>query len=481
MNPSQKTNLSTSERSAWAILLGVLAIWSYFSFNNWIGDSEFWPISLANQWENWKFQPALIYKPLFHLSLYWIYAFDLNSVGHVQVAKAFYTFLGVGGFICLFTILKTYLSIQKALVLVLILISSNLGFSQMGLIRSDFLSFFLALFFFLHAPKVASDRWLKLGIYSFLFSILLFAVTPKSVFMNVLIFFFSFFQLQRNVRFRFCLVYGWSIILGYFILDQIILDGQISWSSLNASSFFVKSYYAQTIQPFFNHNLICYLKNDAVLWAALALGVVWQLVLVVMKKLKNSDYPWVAVGILTFSILLTYKPALPFFVGAYWGFLLLGLIPVLKKVEVKYLTALLIFTLAVFSLRISPIYYYPNSIQLQTIDEIEGLVKAIPEGRLFDGLGVAPRSPQHLFYVGPDDDQSSSLTLKWVKEKRPEVIVYSPRLKLIEPGIGEFLRAEYQTIGMGYWVRKDLQVGKKMGHLKPAFFIFGYYPVPENL
>ncbi len=481
MNPSQKTNLFPSKHSAWAILLGVLAIWSYFSFNNWIGDSEFWPISLANQWNNWKFQPALIYKPLFHLSLYWIYAFDLTSVEHVQVAKAFYTLLGAGSFICFFTIFKKYLSIQKSLLLVLILIFSNLGFSQIGLIRSDFLSFFLALFFFLHAPKFASDKWLKLGFFTFAFSVLLFAVTPKSIFISVLIFFFSLFQLQKNIRLRFCLVYGWALILGYLILDQVIFDGKISWSSLNAISFYVKSYYSQSIQPFFNRNLIGYLENDAVLWLALVSGLVGQLILVTKKKLGSSDYPWVAVGVATLLILLLHKPALPFFVGSYWGFLFLGLIPILKKIEAKYLTALLVIALAIFSLRISPSYYYPNSIQLQTIQEIESLVKTIPQGHLFDGLGVAPRSPQHLFYVGPDDDQSNSLSLKWVKEKRPEVVVYSARLKLIEPEIGEFLREEYRPIGMGFWLRKDLETTKKMGHLKPAFFVFGYYPVPENL
>ncbi len=481
MNPSQKTNLFPSKHSAWAILLGVLAIWSYFSFNNWIGDSEFWPISLANQWDNWKFQPALIYKPLFHFSLYWIYAFDLSSVEHIQVAKAFYTLLGAASFICLFAIFKKHLSLQKSLALVLILIFSNLGFSQIGLIRSDFLSFFLALFFFLHAPKIDSDKWLKLGFFSFTFSVLLFAVTPKSVFMSLLIFLFSFFHLNKNVRFRFCLVHGWSIILGYLILDQVIFDGKISWSSLNAISFYAKSYYAQSIQPFFNHNFVSYLKNDVVLWVALISGLVWQLVLLFKKKFISADHSWTAVGIATFLVLLLHKPMLPFFVGSYWGFLFLGLIPILKKIEVKYLTALLIVTLGVFSVRISPNYFYPNSVQLQTIEEIESLVKSIPQGRLFDGLGVAPRSPQHLFYVGPDDDQSNSLTLKWVKEQRPEVVVYSARLKLIEPEIGDYLRAEYQTIGMGYWLRKDLETTKKMSHLKPAFFIFGYYPVPENL
>jgi hypothetical protein len=43
------------------------------------------------------------------------------------------------------------------------------------------------------------------------------------------------------------------------------------------------------------------------------------------------------------------------------------------------------------------------------------------------------------------------------------------------------LKSDYEAIGIGYWIRKDKKLEKKLGELKPAFFVFGYYPLVKYL
>lgn len=476
MNPSQKTNLFESEKTIWAVLALVLVIWSYFSYTNWISDSEFWPVTLSGHWDQWKLQPALIFKPLFHLSLSWIYAFNLNSVEHLKVAKAFYTLLGATSFVVFFQILKKYLSSQKALCVVLIFLFTNLGFSQIGTIRSDFLSYFGVLFFFLLEPKVKRDSWVQHSLLVLVFSVLLVLITPKSLFLALLISVYSFFKLKGHARVRFVLATGWLFIFAYFLADYLIAKFGAGRGVIATLNFAGSSYFSKDAMPFFSHILNYYLISDAVIWLGIFIGLCWQVIQRFNAKNRLANLSWLMMGVLGLLILLLHKPALPFFVGSYLGLFILSVVPFLQKISVKYLLSVLVVTLVMFMVRYQYNYHYPNAVQLSTIQKLEDLLAEIPNGKMFDGLAVAPRAPQDLFYLGPDEDQSNSQILTLVKSDKPELIVYTHRLKFIEPEIGELLRANYEPIGIGYWLRKDIKVKTNLSELKPAFFIFGYYP-----
>src|SRR5690606_38445903 len=69
------------------VLFSVLAIWFFFSYFQWIGDSEFWPISLAGHWDQADVHPSLLYKATFHGTLSWIHLWDLSNVVHIKIAK----------------------------------------------------------------------------------------------------------------------------------------------------------------------------------------------------------------------------------------------------------------------------------------------------------------------------------------------------------------------------------------------------------
>lgn len=481
MNPSQKANRWNSNIVTWAILFIALAIWSYFSFHNWIGDSEFWPVSLSGHWDKWKTQPALLFKFLFHLSLSWIYLFDLNSVEHLKFAKAFYTLLGASSFFLFFHILKKHISREKSLCVVFIFLLSHLGFTQIGLIRSDFLSFFLALIFFLIVPSKINPRsWLKWGILSFIFSSLLFLITPKSIFFGILAFFFIFFTLQGQARFRYVLTFGWLFIFIYFLFSKILFVEEVNRIIESTINFVYVSYTSKNSLPFFNLHLIGFLKNDALLWVLIICGLLVQ-----FKNEFLNLQNWTAVGLGALLIIFVHRPALPFFVGSYWGLLFLSLIPLMKKIEFKYFVGVLAVTIGIFMFRFSFVYYYPNEVQYETIQVLEETIKNIPKGKIFDGLGVAPRAPLSLNYLGPYQRMANYGALKRIKKKRPALIVYTARGKLIEPQFSWLLQTHYKPVGIGYWLRKDIEIESEikdhLGRLKPSFFVFGYYPVPEYL
>lgn len=476
MNPSQKTNLFESEKTSWAILFAVLATWSFFSYTNWIGDSEFWPISLSGHWDQWKTQPALIFKPLFHLSLSWIYLFKLNSVDHIKVAKAFYTLLGAGSFIVFFQVLKRNLPIQKALCVVLIFLFSSLGFSQIGLIRSDFLSFFVVLFFFLWAPRIKEGSWIQHALIGFGFSLVLVLITPKSIFFGLLIFIYSLLQLKGKARFRYVLAMGWLFIFVYYGVDFLIQQQGIGRGFIALVDFAGTSYFDPEALPFFNHILINFLKSDLVLWVLILAAYFWQIKKVFILNKKSQNLTWILIGLFTLLIMVFHKPALPFFIGSYWGILFLGLIPALQKASIRFVIGVLAITVVIFGIRFDSHYHFSNFVQFKTIQQLENYMAQIPNGRIFDGLGVTPRSKQFLYYVGPDEPQSNEQIMTFVSAEKPELIVYTHRLKLLEPELGPFLQSEYRPIGIGYWLRQDLKAEKELGELPPAFYIFGYYP-----
>ena len=92
-----------------------------------------------------------------------------------------------------------------------------------------------------------------------------------------------------------------------------------------------------------------------------------------------------------------------------------------------------------------------------------------------------PRAPNYLFYLGPDETRSNLQIWEKVQNTKPEFIVYSVRLALIKEHVNPFLQMYYNPVGIGYWVRKDISFAKELGFLKPAVYIFGYYPMPEML
>lgn len=477
MKVSQSSNFLRNERLQEGFLFVFVSIWAYFCYTNWISDSEFWPVTLSGHWDQWRDNPALIYKAVFHASLSWIYALDLDSVTHLKVAKAFYAVLGGVSFLFFYKILKREIDSLKAVIVTLIFLLSNLGFSQIGVIRSDFLSFLVfevALYLLL---QIEPYRWKKVGLYFIFFSAFLFLCTPKSIYFIILLFVSLGLYIPKGFRMKYV-----NLLLGAACLCATIL---FLWSKYNNAFLSAFNWGLESQQAshekFFRSRVISYLANDMHLVVLLISGLLLQTVSILRNQQRQEALYWTVFGIGSFLILVFHRPLLPFFMGSYWGLFFLSLIPTLKKCSTRLLISLFLITGIVFGFRYSLQYHYPNQIQMETISSVESIVKSIPNGRMFDGLGVAPRVSQVMSYLGPDDRVSTIFIFASVVSLKPEFIITNHRWLLIDADKNSFLIENYNSVGMGYWLRKDQKMKVNIPKFKSAFHVFGFEPAPEML
>lgn len=453
-------------------VLFLVSVWSYFSFHNWISDSEFWPITLSGHYDQWRNHPALIYKGLFHLTLSWIYWFDLDSAGHIRAAKACYSLFGAGYFILFYLMVKKHLSQRHSLLVLLVVLTSSLGFSQVGVIRSDFLASLLVLIYLFFQNKNRS--WLAQCAYFFTFSVLLILTTPKSLFWVLAIWIYLFLKFENKERFAFIKVSSAFIIIALGVVtyaDQVYLQSQI-FNSFYLAWQHNLALYESKVQMNDLVFLLPYLSND---WAFLSLIGCMLLKAPVSKNITGATRGLI---LLICGTLFFHEPRLPFFVGSYILVLFLLLIPALKSIGTQQRVVLLLAVIFLNLFRAHPRqYFFSNEIQLKTIQTISDFVEA-KSYSVIDGLGLFPRVKKlDLTYMGPFDPVANELFLKKIKNTKPDFLVYTGRFLNIEPDISKVLTHHYKNVGNGYWLRNDLKEQDKFVDVLPGYY-FNFQPSP---
>lgn len=452
------------------LVLLLLSFWSYFSFHNWIADSEFWPITLSGHFDQWRQHPALIYKSVFHLSLGWIYIFDLSSVEHIQFAKGFYTFLGGLYFYFFYFLSKRHLSEPLSVLALFVVLSSSLGFSQIGVIRSDFLaSFFVLIYFFIQKPH----KTFKHQCLIFLaFSILMLLATPKALFWVAALWVLLILTFNKADRLLFLKLSVSLLIVSLGVItfiDQFYLNSQIfnsfflAWqhnSELRNSNIKMNDF--EFLKP--------YLKND---WALLVL-ISFMLIQSFMSKNISIGMKFF-IFIISLA-LITHEPKLPFFVGSYLFILFLVLMPSLQSLGNRQITILFVIVSIVNLSRIDlRQYHFPNRIQLSTIKRVSHFIDS-KSYSVIDGLGLFPRVKKlDLTYVGPFDPVANEIFFNKIQKTKPDFLVYTGRFLNLEPEISKLLANYYKNVGNGYWLRKDIDEKIKFEHVLSGFH-FNYRP-----
>lgn len=454
------------------VVLFLLSLWSYFSFHNWISDSEFWPVTLSGHYDQWRNHPALIYKGFFHLTLSWIYWFDLDSAGHLRAAKACYSLFGVGYFFLFYLMVKRHLSQLHSLLVILVVLTSSLGFSQVGVIRSDFLASLLVLIYLFFQNGKWS--WQKQSVYFFVFSALLFLTTPKSLFWVVTFWIYMVLNFENKERLVFIRVSSIIIILALGVvtyIDQVFLQSQIFNSFYLAWQHNFALY--QSKEPMNDLVfLLPYLSND---WAFLSLIACMLFNSFLSKNITSAVRGLI---LLLCGILLYHEPRLPFFVGSYILILFLLLIPTLKSLGTQQRVVLLLAVVMINLIRINPRqYFFSNEIQLKTIQIISDFIEN-QSYSVIDGLGLFPRVKKlDLTYIGPFDPVANEIFLKKIKDTKPDFLVYTGRFLNIEPIISKVLAQHYKNVGNGYWLRNDLKEQAKFVEVLPGYY-FNFRPDP---
>lgn len=477
MDSSQSANTPQREKILWAVFLLILSIWACFSYTNWISDSEFWPVTLSGHWADWKTHPSLVYKALFHGTLSWIYAFDLDSVGHLKVAKAFYSLLGVISFLLFYKILRSRLDKTKSIIVTLIFMFSHLGFSQIGLIRSDFLSFLVFEVALLSLLAVSNLEWKKMGLLNLLFAVLIFLTTPKGAYFVFILAVFSLLRVDKQYRLRLLNLFLFFVSLGMLLLYGISKFTDAFLSALRWNLDFRKG----TDYNFWYTPSPLFLKNDLFLIVLISVGWITQLVQLSRKQRFTNDLAWMIIYLCGIIVLVLHKPLLPFFLGSVWGLFFFSIIPILSSIRTRYLLFVLIIGIGIFMARFSEYHHYSNRPQYQAIEEIENLVNSIPNGKVFDGLGVAPRAPHIVSYIGPEDQEANISAFVQMITEKPAVVIATHRMALINADVTSFLLNNYKQIGLGYWIRKDIEIPADFSQLSSGMHVFGFFPIPSML
>ncbi len=446
------------------IVFFVLLIWFFFSYYQWIGDSEFWPISLAGHWGQSSQNPSLLYKAVFHGTLSWIHLWDLSNVLHIKIAKALYAGLGVAIVLVLQHILKSKLGPVKALILILFLLSNSMAFANLGLIRSDNLATLLLLILFWILSRFDPVEWKKLFGVLVLGSIPVFLSTPKAVYGILILWVYVFFYVRPSLRLRFLnasmavLILALLTVIG---LSKMELMPELYDSLISALNYHLKaqSHYSGFLSRF---NKPYFLK-DLVFYGAIIFFFGWQLILIPRKKNSRNLglTACTAMGIMVGGAFLMQRPSLPFFLSSLLPFFFLCLLPIFARIKRKWLVSLLVGNLLYSTLwGHHELFFVSNKIQVETIHKIEvRLAKCNPNSIIFDGLALFPsarRVHSLLAYVASDDEIALYGGIDALQREIPELVILTSRIVHNSYLFNDFIIRNYVSVGKGYWLRKDI-------------------------
>jgi len=472
----QSSNGIWAQRAVGALVLTAAVAWVYLTSTNWITSSEFWPITLAGHWDQWRDHPSLLYKAFFHATLSWIYLLDLDSVQHLRVARFFYAILGLIFFFLFYRLCRKFINARQAFLTILLFAMSLTGFSQIGLIRSDFLSSLLALvallvYFNEKVPKV--HKILLLGFVSLL---MLFS-TPKSVliivaFLPVIILenrhFFSF----RRLNIFLVIMTVLSVL--FWILDYS-LDQKLAMALGDAFHHNLEAQAVAKTQTLHYKFVEWYLLHDGLLFAGLILLVVKQLWSGFANRVfRDLGFALFGLGILL--IFLLHEPKLPFFLGSLFPLLIFSALPSLAKIPTRGIAVLgLIFGLSTIALGRFPYYHDSYEPQLQVVEILERILNEHPGMSHFDGVQLLPRAQNSkLIFVGPFDSWANLYAMEALEKKPPDLLVYTPRVQNLEPRFSIFMLKLYQAKGPGYWIRKGHPFQESLENMPLSLVYFGY-------
>jgi hypothetical protein len=125
-------------------------------------------------------------------------------------------------------------------------------------------------------------------------------------------------------------------------------------------------------------------------------------------------------------------------------------------------------------------WWSPNEPQLKVVRTLSEILQNHPNASYFDGIGILPRSPQLLAYIGPADDVGNLSAIEKATKQRPDLILYTSRTALLGQGFVDFLLSQYREIGANLYLRKDLDWKLKVDFPAPPVFLFQTNPREFN-
>lgn len=448
-----------------------------------IGDSEFWPITVSGELlKESTLDPVVYYKFFFHLLLSWIHLIQgIDSSTHVFIAKVFFSTLGTLSFFLYgFWGYKVTGSRHGFIAAFLVLILSCLFFSQFHRIRSDLLALMLSLSHLILCRDLileSTKKWpkaifLKASL-CVLLSVLIVLSTPKAIYFLILNFIYLSFLVSdprsrlasRPSFYRVCVAIGLTFATPTFVLSLALLFLEHFNSAVQLAfvHFFYSlrevSYFAPVSWIFLQR----YLHLDFVHLVFCALGICYLAYNWCQKGLSSEAKGALWCSIFAILFILTYPAKYPFFLASLFPYVMMPAVlflsaPLVAGHSFKYrlgLFMVLSTTWAAYHYR-DVIWWSTNQDQLVEIRQLDKFMSEFENARYFDGLGLLPRQNTVLGYLGPHDGLGTSFATQKALDETPEFILALSRMFYAGPQLEVYLNENYRPLNDSLWIRKDL-------------------------
>ncbi len=429
-----------------------------------ISSSEFWSIFISKNLFTGNVKWDAVYlKPVFHLLLSLIYAFDLNDFYHIIAAKVLFAINGVLQFVLVFKILELIYKMRLLnLFLACFIISAPYFISHMFQVRSDQLA--LTAFLFLVSLSLKKDddtRRLQLVI-ACIFPLIAFKHIYFLVLALPVVPLKPYFENWKKKTFLS------KVIPGLLVVNFIVwvLD-----KGNPALHYFLNSYDSTL---FSWRLLLTWAKTE---WFYIYFSFLPFLFKDFRNylKIKKLEYLLVIQLSIVF-ILFFHSQKLPFFIASFLPVLYLTIAIFCQYLNEKKLIAYkIVLPILVLggshSIYQATKYYHVfslNNPQLIAIDRISNIITKNNMTYL-DGMGILPRGKNVGCFVSPEDEIATRTCNQYLNQHLPDAIIVTNRLMGFPFDFTKLEEMGYVTVGPNLYIRHVLSARfKGSGFTWPA-------------
>lgn len=441
----------------------LLILLTYQSIHNFISHSELWAIASGRIFGNGTSESTILYvKPLFYFILNLPYKFDLGNSEHIKVSRFLF---GLIGFSILFIWYLISLVITRSrrtsIFYSIFLLSFHLIAYNIFRVRADIMAcFFGSLVVFQalkmrQAPTLGNLDWIKL----LTLFCAIFLCTPKGITIILPLLTFSYFCTKRTPSKSPHLI--WSALLA---ASPLLTVGLVIASIFPTVGYVYDPYSVALI--YFGSTLELFTKLSS--WEAFLtslkinflqyLLILWSLIELTKKRSQSKRaFPLVALSGSSLTLMLLFPEK--------WEYYLASVIPFVASPSIFLIDKIIKTKKGMFTFLAASIiplimtsfanWHVPNKTQFEYIEDFDELNLSFEDPEYFDSLGLLPRAPSILMYVGPNDHEGNVESFEKVKRRRPTFIVYSEKISHARELFQEYLLHEYESVFPGVFIDKE--------------------------
>ncbi len=483
------SNIFWQDLKKYGVFLFPLPLFIYLSRHNFISHSELWSISSAHFFGSLSPEALITYiRPAFFSILSIPYFFELTNTEHILLARSLFGILASLNLLLVYKLVRA-LNWKKSqgLIFCSFLLSFHVFFYNFYRVRSDFLALTVALICLIRILKPRKFYLTKLRFDPTLpfLSFLLILTTPKALYFLIMISatYFLVNYPQKKVPRTFYEILLLLVMPAAGIVIFLQFSGVHSGHFENIYAIVLNYYYqsfSEALKPESLGAVFRTLKINFLNYSLIGLGFC----LILLKKKTRKDYLSFLLFFSALAALVVHPERWDYFIASLLPFLALPFLYFLASIKKNWQKIVLVFScplLAVYMTFFSG-WLYSNKIQLQQVEHLSLILDHFPEAQIFDATGIAPRANNFQWFLGPNDLFGNLNTVNLVEQRKPEFILYTPKLIFGGPRLIIILHKYYDEVRPGFWVKNSLVFKFKEVHFPDwnynlgSPFIYDHHP-----